>query len=81
MISCYIFSRDRKSCRILSAFGRGEVELLPNNKQAAGELLPVGRIITDQKSFLAPRDNKSGDIHSDLLEDGLLRSSLLLPAL
>ena len=75
MISCYIFSRDRMSCRILFGFGRGEVELLPYNKQASGELLPVRCIVTDQKSFLALRDNKSGDIHSDMLMDGLLGSS------
>lgn len=75
MISCYIFSRDRMSCRILFGFGSGEVELLPYNKQASGELLPVRCIVTDQKSFLALRDNKSGDIHSDMLKDGLLGSS------
>lgn len=80
MIPCYIFSRDRMSCRILFGFGRGEVELLPYNKQASGELLPVRCIVTDQKSFLALRDNKSGDIHSDMLKDGLwgLPSSLAL---
>ena len=65
MTLCYIFSRDRRSCRVLSAFGRSIVKLLPYNKQASSKLFPVGCIITDKKSLLTLRNNEIGDIHYD----------------
>ena len=66
MTLCYIFSRDCRSCRVLFAFGRGIVKLLPYNKQASSKLFPVGCVITDEKSLLTLSDNEIGDIHCDL---------------
>ena len=63
MTLCYIFSRDCRSCRVLFAFGRGIMKLLPYNKQTSSKLFPVGCIVTNEKSLLTLSDDKIGDIH------------------
>lgn len=47
------------------------MKLLPYNEQASRKLLPVGRIVTNRKSFLTLSDDKFGDVHNSLLEDTL----------
>ena len=69
MIPSYIFGRNRWSCRILFAFGRGVVELLAYNHQASRKLFPVRCIITDQERLLPLRDDEVGDIHRTLSRD------------
>lgn len=71
LILCYIFGRNRRSCRVLSAFGRGIAELLPYNKQTSRKLFPVGCVIADQKCLLTLRDNEFGDFHYHLSQDEL----------
>ena len=66
MVLCYIFGRERRSCCVLLAFGRGVVKLLSYNMQSSRKLLPISRIIADKESLLALGDDKIGDIHKGL---------------
>lgn len=45
------------------------MQLLPHNEQASRKLLPVGRIVTNRKSFFTLSDDKFGDVHNGLFED------------
>ena len=67
MVLCYILGRDRRSCRILSAFGRSVVELLSYDKQPSRKLFPVSCVVTDQKCLITLKDDKTGDVHYHLL--------------
>ena len=81
MVLCYIFGRNRRSCNVFFALGRGVVELFPYNEQASRKLLPVGCIIPNQKRFLTLGDNEIRDIHYSLLGQSLLSAAVRLPAL
>lgn len=62
MIARYVLGGNWRFRGILASLGR-TIELLPYDKQATGQLLSVGTVVSDKKSFVPLTHDESCNVH------------------
>lgn len=62
MVARYVLGGNWRFGGILASLGR-TIELLPYDKQATGQLLSVGTVVSDKKSFVPLTHDESRNVH------------------